>query len=139
RGLVYPDVLQAFGISHAGHHPFAHALAEVEQHGAQIDAFIGQIRSEVRDGETVLISSEALYRHGRPEGEGADYWQQRRAYLELVRQTLQDFDVRALACFRRRDAFAESTYYQVVSNGFAGSFLDLLERRLPRFEYERQL
>lgn len=145
RGLYYPDGGRIFRTS-TPHHEFAHGLSGIDpvRHRASLD-YIRQIRWNAREGETVIISSEPIYRHisGRASGDNVsdeEYWARRRLYLEQVAHALHEFDVEVLLFYRRVDDFAVSSYGEAVRKGsWHGDFMDFIIQRNPRrYEYDAQ-
>ena len=132
RGLYYPDGGKIFR-ERTPHHQIAHGLKSADPvlHRASLD-YIRQIRCNARDGETVIISSEPIYRHisGRADANNVsdeEYWARRRRYLEDVARALHEFDVEVLLFYRRVDDFAVSSYGESVRKGsWHGDFMDFM-------------
>jgi hypothetical protein len=144
KGLIYPDGRGLFGNTATPHHSFAHALTGTDPMGRRkAVAFLNSACSSASPRDTILISSEPLYRHIADNdkfGYHRDYWNLRRRYLTSLSELLTGFDVSVLLFFRRRDTFAESLYGEVVQKGrWQGSFREFLSEYEPWFDYERQL
>ncbi|MBN8994599.1 MAG: hypothetical protein J0H94_05205 [Rhizobiales bacterium] len=147
RGLVYARGGGRYGNKHA-HHGFAQAL--IGDDAGKLRAAREFVRAMAREGkpsDTLLISAEPIYRHidrGRDRDfygyQAPDYWVRRRAYLHRLAEMLRDFDVTIILFLRDKDAFAQSLYREVTTQGdWAGDFPDFLKAFAPWFEYERQI
>ncbi|WP_421726512.1 hypothetical protein [Bauldia sp.] len=140
RGLWYPGYSEIGRPSRYGHHHFSHAVANAPRGGFRPEdalRFAEAIRQRRRDGEDVLISAEPIYRHVLGEG---DYWQQRRAYVEHLRDVLELDDVVVVAVLRRQDGFARSLYQEKVrAKRYTAPFRQFLVEERQDFEYHRQL
>jgi hypothetical protein len=144
QGLIYPDGGAAFGRDSKSHHLFAHALTGSDPMGRRkAEIFLNSARSLASSGDTILISSEPVYRHVAahdPSAGPADYWTLRRQYLETLAGVLRGFDVTVLLYFRERASFAESMFLELVRKGHGvGTFQEFLARDEHRYDYERQL
>lgn len=146
QGFYYPNSKRFFskGGSKA-HFAFGHGLA-VEPHSEAMKSFVLHLEKAGREGYTVIISSEPLYRHiiggGSPETYVRDdYWKKREDYLRLLRQTLSRFDVKPYIVFRRQDTFIESLFSQSSSNSknIVGQFAPYRESRRVLMMYAQQL
>jgi hypothetical protein len=104
QGLVYP--IERPFVGPRAHHNFAHALA----HGGTNEKetarrFLETAANNARPSDTVIISSEPIYRHylGSDDWAGlvaADYSANRRAYLAVLAEILEDFDVEVILYLR---------------------------------------
>lgn len=150
RNLYYPDGGATIR-SRLPHHEFAHGItrADPARHSASL-AFIKEVRQNTLDGETIVISSEPIYRHfsghdGFLPLADAEYWTRRRRYLEDMARTLHEFDVEVLLFFRRVDDYAVSLYSEAISKNRrrilrnSCGFLDFIDRRKQLFEYDAQI
>jgi hypothetical protein len=146
QGLIYPDTKPYLGGGRHAHHRLAHALV-----GADADAldaahqFLERIKTSARPGDTVLLSSEAFYRHVHATKNWRsvskdDYWPLRTQYLARLARALSDLDASVLLFLRRPDAFAESLYRENVTKSLTKApFYRWLQRSRPLFDYDEQV
>lgn len=146
EGIFYPQSRHIFGGSQTAHHEFAHTLAgRTRSHGNLVRQFVTRLKSEARSDETVLLSSEALYRHVHgykrwDQLSPREYWVRRLRYIETVSEVLSDFDVEVLLCLRRQDNFAESLYAEGLTKSPSKlTFSDWRRRSSPLFDYTAQV
>ena len=136
RGLWYPSYDEIKLFVHYGHHHIAHAIANENGNRLSIDEtrrFVDHVRTNLRPGETLLISAEPFYRHLLPAEGG--YWAQRKAYIERLRTFFPGEDVKVLAIVRRQDTFARSLYQERIKvTKFRQTFREFIADRQP-FEY----
>lgn len=146
QGLVYPDAKPYLGGGRHAHHRFAHALVGVDPDA--FDAarrFFQGVKASVQAGDTVLLSSEAFYRHvhGTKQWRSVsneDYWPFRARYLSQLADMCADIDVGVLLFLRRPDTFAESLYHENVTKSLTKSpFYKWLQRTQPLFHYDAQV
>ncbi len=144
HGLFYP-VLPPFE-GNRPHHNFSHALASGRPEDmVKAHAFIDAIEAEAKEGETVILSSEAIYRHV-PGGAGfaglvaSDYREKREAYLRSLAGLLERFDVDVVLCFRDYGYFLSWLHRLVTrENVWQGDAATFQKVFAERFEYEREL
>lgn len=152
RGLFYPDRLGRFdghkGATTVPHHLFAHGLTGFDPILLRESrGFADALRQEAGVGETVVISTEALYRHRQGHlgirdfsTDLAGYWPARNAYLADVASTLHGFDVDVVLYFRKRADFARSLAAEFTSKGsWTGNAKQLATAFAPLLDYERQV
>ena len=136
RGLWYPSYDEIKLFVHYGHHHVAHAIANENGNRLSIDEtrrFVDHVRTNLRPGETLLISAEPFYRHLLPAEGG--YWAQRKAYIERLRTFFPGDDVKVLAIVRRQDTFARSLYQERIKvTKYRQTFREFIADRQP-FEY----
>jgi hypothetical protein len=136
-GIYYPDPAPWFGPSFVAHHIVAHAIATGEEL-PKVEDFLSLLgRQPITASAVTVLSSEVFYRQ-RIEGV-EDETEARRLYLDRLAGYLAPFDVTVLVVLRRRDAFAESLYHELVSKGYPGSFDDFLEKAAGLFDYRAQV
>lgn len=139
RGFFYPDP-RYFGRVHQAHHNLAHAYGNKPKHRKRAEAFLALVREEARDNETVLLSSEAVYRQLSDRSDNKGYWNRRAGYLKSLAAALHGFEVEVLLFFRRRDYFIESLYHEGVLAGLpTGTFKEFVENHFEWLDYNRQI
>ncbi|MBT9292191.1 hypothetical protein [Prosthecodimorpha staleyi] len=68
-----------------------------------------------------------------------DFRRRQKEYLQVVADTLGDWEVHPVLVFRRGDEFAQSLYQHLVrKDHFTGSFAKFIEYARPLFEYHEQ-
>lgn len=130
-------------VAHHGFAPVASRSRRVDVRQAQ--RLVADLEREVGDHETVILSSEVIYR--LPGGAGQwnrmgprTYWRARLAYLDRLATLLGDFRVEVVLFFRRPDTFAEALYSEDVLNTLDQSdFRRWREERGPLFDYAGQI
>lgn len=145
QGLVYPDGGQILK-TRLPHHAWSHGLTGVDpDKAAKSASFLDHASSLCRDGDTLMLSAEPIYRHvdGMDvydfSGVG-DYWDRRRRYVDNLAAKLDRFDVRVVVWFRERESFARSLFAEMTNKGhWDGPFDRFTEAFAVWFEYERQL
>lgn len=148
KGVHYPDAHSFVGGGHKAHHRFAYAWTGMQD--GLIDSatrFLESLYDDVNDNETVILSSESIYRHvhghdsWRSLSSDVDaYWDARRRYLHMLSQALSGFDVRVTLFLRRRDSFAESFYKELVTKNLMDITFDRwVEKSSLIFDYEQQV
>lgn len=147
RGLYYPPGGSAFGGSDIPHHLFCRAFNGIDPEApAKSALFLDEAERASLPSDTVVLSSEAAYRHVYGHGgwdhfTADDYWPMRVRYLERLAGALARFDTEVLLFFRDPEEFARALYDELV-----------LRRKLlqhdpttfrtalaPWFDYERQI
>lgn len=141
RGLWYPSYALVGRNERLNHNDFAHGVAGESNRIMSPDTarrFVQEVRVGRRDGETVLISAEALSRH--VIGKSSDYWERRDKFVEALRGFFADDDVTALMILRRQDSMAKSLHNEHVTvGGYTLGFDNLIGRERDRFDYLRHL
>ena len=146
RGLFYPFP-EHLG-SKTPHHRFAHGLASATAKQRTFSGkFVEYVKSDVRAGDLIVISSEPVYRHAWEMDwstttwhDDDAYWAARRRYLTNVAQALEDFDVSVLLFLRDKEDFLVSMAAERTRTGdWAGSGEDLAEQFPQLLEYDRQI
>jgi hypothetical protein len=146
QGLVYPDPRSYMrGGAHA-HHAVAHALVGTEERAEKAARrFLGGLKRAAPAGGTVLLSSEAFYRHLRGTRQWRslprdEYWSLRLRYLSYVADMLSPTEADVLLFLRRPDTFAESLYREMVTKSLTKApFYKWLRRSNPLFDYDAQI
>lgn len=142
RGLWYPSYAEIGLADRYGHHLLAHTIADVRTDRFSLDnaqQFIETIRANKAPGETVLISSEPMYRHvlGDPS---EHYWSRRRKYINNLRDIIGESDVKILAVFRRQDDFIQSFYQERIRKSqYHKRFLPFLKEEELLLDYHANL
>jgi hypothetical protein len=146
QGLVYPDTKPYLGGGRHAHHRLAHALVAADAEPlAAAHRFLDDVKASARPDDTVLLSSEAFYRHVHAiknwrSVSKDDYWPLRTQYLARVAEALSDLDASVLLFLRRPDAFAESLYRENVTKSLTKApFYRWLQRSRPLFHYDEQV
>lgn len=147
QGLVYPDTKPYLGGGRHAHHRLAHALVGLDRdtlHTAH--RFWDDTKAAARSGDTILLSSEAFYRHVHEvknwrSVSKEDYWPLRTRYLSRLAEMVGDAaEVRVVLFLRRPDAFAESLYRENVTKSLTKApFSRWLRRTHPLFHYDAQV
>jgi hypothetical protein len=137
RGIFYPDPSYLGSGQHA-HHNLAHAYGNRPNYRRRAETFLAKVRKEANEHETVMLSSEAVYRQLSNKNGG--YWNRRTDYLKSLAAALSGFEVEVLLFFRRRDYFVESLYHEHVLAGLpTGPFNTFVETHLNLLDYDRQV
>lgn len=146
QGVCYPDPQSWLGGANVAHHGFAHVVSRTRRVDVrQAQRLVADLQREVGEHETVILSSEVIYR--LPGGAGQwnrmgprTYWRARLAYLDRLATLLGDFQVEVVLFFRRPDTFAEALYSEYVLNTLGQSdFRRWREERGPLFDYAGQI
>lgn len=147
QGLVYPEIKPYLGGGRHAHHRLAHALVGLER--GTLDTahrFWAHVKAAARPDDTILVSSEAFYRHvhGVKNWRSVskeDYWPLRARYLSHLAEMLGDgTELRVLLFLRRPDSFAESLYRENVTKSLTKApFYRWLRRSHPLFQYDEQI
>lgn len=138
------------GMGHLNFCKSVSILSETEQKKAS--SFINRAKKEMQSHETMIISAEQIYRRvTMPDADmsdhaqwmsllSRDYWERRHDYLERLAQSLQDFDVEVVLCFRSHDYFMGFLHYTLVKHHCWDDTLYALEEQFgDRFSYGRQI
>ena len=118
RGVLYPDLAPLGRVHRYPQHVFAHALADKDAAlTADGAARLAGLWAEAaaRDGRTVLISAEPLYRHrlrAAAGGQDAGWRASRGRYLDRLAAALAPFEVEVVLVFRRPDDYARSLFQE---------------------------
>lgn len=138
-GLLYPALGLGGYPAHYAHHRLAHATAgrddvmEIEH----VTHFLDLVRSEVRPGQSVLISAEPYYRHRIRNANGN---QSVREYVELVGQLYEGFAVTVLVMLRRQDLLLEAFYAEhVMATPYTEDIATFHRSRQRLLDYRRRL
>jgi hypothetical protein len=146
-GVHYPDPEPLFGKAVAHHHQFARAVTRVDdERYPAAKAFVAHIGSRATAGDTVVISSESLYRHVHGKrswkaiGDPEVVEDRRRRYLSRIMRLFSGFDLEVLLFVRRQDRFVESFYAEkILKHLEQESFVSWRETRVPFADYSSQI
>lgn len=143
HGLYYPSSLRYWGPR--GHLKFSHEVArDTEQSRRNTQSFVQRIQTNVKASETVLLSSEALYRHvlGTDNVSAMiqeNYLEGRQNYVERLAELFADFDVEVVIYCRDFGYFLSWLHRtSVKSCGWVGSASDFKDQFSSHFAYGRQ-
>lgn len=146
EGLFYPDESPHLGGSPKAHHLFARGVTGADPlELAQARRFVSQTMTDARPGDTILISSESIYRHVFGDHHwralpNAEYWDSRIAYLSKLDQILGNSSKQIVLFLRRPDKFAESAYKEwVLKSRPDKSFHEWIESSGPLLDYSGQV
>lgn len=125
--------------NHYAHHRIAHAIAGKDDKVSfdMARQFLDAAWEQAAGG-MVLISAEAMYRHGIGQDELSNGAHE--AYVARVRKLVGERPVQIRVMLRRQDLFAESLYGEhVMSSGYKGGIQAFLTERAPLFNYQERL
>lgn len=145
-GVVYPDATRfKVGKRPEIHHGLAAALARGEGAFSEpLLRFREHLRARLADNATVILSSEAFYRHILPEGDepadAAALWARREAYLDRMAAYFAPLDPTISIYFRNPVTLAESKYANnTVATPHRDDFPGFRTRTAWAYEYGRHL
>lgn len=139
-GVFYPNQSLSGGPDHYAHHRIAHAIAgrddQIDLAGAQ--KFFDRAWEDAGQNDLILISAEAMFRHGL--GEPVLSTTAHRRYVQRLAKILGDRPVQIRVVLRRQDKFAESLYGEhVMSTGYRGRIHDFIDERSEMLDYADRL
>lgn len=139
NGFYYPELEPEFTTKSFNHNKFAHAYADQPELEQSADAWSRRIFDQTKDGETVILSGESIYRHVRGSAE-IPAQERRRIYLNKVAETLSAFRVEVILYFRRRDRYMESVFHERAATGRRnGTFDKFLQEYKHLADYQVQM
>jgi hypothetical protein len=143
HGLYYPSSLSYRGTR--GHLKFSHDVArDTEQSRRNTQAFVQRIKKNAKAVDTILLSSEALYRHVLGTEDIAsmvqkNYLDGRQSYVNRLAELFADFDVEVVVYCRDYGYFLAWLHRtSVKSGGWQGAASDFKNQFFDHFAYERQ-
>lgn len=153
QGIYYPDTSAIMGGRPEAHHNIAHALSRFTiDDKRSLSELKSHLVNACKQYHTILLSSEAFYSQialplGITEldvyGDRLDenfFNQQRKVYMDRMRQYFEGFDSAITLYFRRPDEYVESVYSSgIVNSQLKIDFINFLNSRTFRFKYAEQL
>jgi hypothetical protein len=144
HGLYYPSSSLYRGTK--GHLEFSHDVARnTDKSRRRTQAFVRHIKKSVASSETILLSSEALYRHvlGTVNVSSMfrdDYLDGRKFYVSRLAELFEDFDVEVLVYFRNYGYYLSWLYRKCIKScDWHGTSSDFKSQYFEQFGYGRQL
>lgn len=143
HGLYYPSSLRYQGAR--GQLKFSHDVArDTEQARKNTEAFVQRIQKKAKVADTVLLSSEAFYRHVLGTDDVAamiqdNYLDGRQSYVDRLAELFADFDVEVVIYCRDYGYFLSWLHRtSIKSSGWQGSASDFKGQFSDHFAYGRQ-
>jgi len=144
RGIHYPSLSPEFGKEAQGHHKVAHAAAQFTvKDRKKLSQFNRRIMGASRNYPLTVLSAEPIYRRTaeKVSARNQDKWfQAHQSYLNRIRETFSEFDIKIICYFRHPEKMAISLYKENITKGnFRGELADFLISRTHIFNYSRHL
>jgi len=121
-GLLYPNYTPISKEVPKAHHLYFRRLGKPDSGmtAKQMHGLSKQWMRECQRGSLdLLLSAESLYFYPSPKQlKGGDWLGARIEFLQKVRETLADFELRPVLVLRRQDAFVESLYREWVLKNY---------------------
>ena len=143
RGIYYPDTSKYFGKLRQSHHLLAHEIKKTDPKSeATVRACIDGLRAMSANFHTILLSSEAFYRHDMVDSTQIEISRReprasRVAYVERMAAAFSAFDVEILVYLRKPEDFIESLYSEASSKPkMVLGFEDLIAAKMLRVDYD---
>jgi hypothetical protein len=133
-------------IGSRAHLNLSHLIADnTTQSTRSVERFFDEVRRNMRDGETIILSSEAIYRHVLGTRVlsamlAPDYFQNRQRYLEALREFLVGFDTEVVLYVRDYGYFLSWLRRALEREGaWSGSGKEFKVQYSEHFAYEKQI
>lgn len=145
QGVAYPEANAFAGSNPRSHHGLAAALARSGPFSKELERFRTHLRAAFDRDMTVLLSSESFFGHVIPSGKTSDrqpkdFWSQREAYLDRMKEYFEEFAPRISIYFRNPVSYAESRFSNnIMATNGKWDFENYLKNAAPAFDYARNL